>query len=133
MSLAPLVVSGNDARYACTDCRCKGVHGTARASLPSSSPGTDNWRTRTRLQMFGYMNVHIKCIFATRSVISRLCAAPKRVFPVLGKLRWGVALGSGLKMEDSLWAGLTDSHAGLPMGMTAENLAEKVRCCQSII
>lgn len=29
-------------------------------------------------------------------------------------------------MEDSLWSGLTDSHAGLPMGMTAENLAEKV-------
>lgn len=29
-------------------------------------------------------------------------------------------------MEDSLWAGLTDSHAGLPMGMTAENLADKV-------
>ncbi|CAM9436225.1 unnamed protein product, partial [Laminaria digitata] len=39
--------------------------------------------------------------------------------------RWGVALGSGLKMEDSLWAGLTDSHAGMPMGMTAENLADK--------
>ncbi|CAM9177904.1 unnamed protein product, partial [Choristocarpus tenellus] len=37
--------------------------------------------------------------------------------------RWGVALGSGMQMEDSLWAGLTDSHAGLPMGMTAENLA----------
>lgn len=39
-------------------------------------------------------------------------------------------------MEDSLWAGLTDSHAGLPMGGTAENLAEKVRfnssaCLQS--
>lgn len=30
-------------------------------------------------------------------------------------------------MEDSLWAGLTDSHVGLPMGMTAENLADKVR------
>ncbi|CAN0054999.1 unnamed protein product [Ectocarpus sp. 12 AP-2014] len=39
--------------------------------------------------------------------------------------RWGVALGSGLKMEDSLWAGLTDSYAGLPMGMTAENLGDK--------
>ncbi|CAM9744253.1 unnamed protein product [Ascophyllum nodosum] len=39
--------------------------------------------------------------------------------------RWGVPLGTGLKMEDSLWAGLTDSHVGLPMGMTAENLAEK--------
>lgn len=46
---------------------------------------------------------------------------------LLGNQRWGVALGSGLKMEDSLWAGLTDSHAGLPMGGTAENLAEKVR------
>lgn len=44
--------------------------------------------------------------------------------------RWGVALGSGLKMEDSLWSGLTDSHAGLPMGMTAENLAVKVLCCR---
>lgn len=41
--------------------------------------------------------------------------------------RWGVALGSGLKMEDSLWAGLTDLHIGLPMGMTAENIAEKVQ------
>ncbi|CAM9365713.1 unnamed protein product [Ectocarpus sp. 12 AP-2014] len=39
--------------------------------------------------------------------------------------RWGIALGSGLKMEDSLWAGLTDSYAGLPMGMTAENLGDK--------
>lgn len=39
--------------------------------------------------------------------------------------RWGVALGSGLKMGDALWDGLTDMHAGTPMGMTAENLAEK--------
>jgi acetyl-CoA acyltransferase 2 len=39
--------------------------------------------------------------------------------------RWGVGLGKGLKMGDSLWAGLTDSHAGTPMGVTAENLAEK--------
>lgn len=38
-----------------------------------------------------------------------------------------------MKMEDSLWAGLTDSHAGLPMGMTAENLAEKVRYDQPAI
>ena len=40
-----------------------------------------------------------------------------------------MALGTGMKMEDSLWAGLTDSHAGLPMGMTAENLAEQVFVC----
>lgn len=39
--------------------------------------------------------------------------------------RWGVKLGTGLKMGDSLWDGLTDSHAGTPMGVTAENLAKK--------
>jgi len=39
--------------------------------------------------------------------------------------RWGVPLGNGLKMRDSLWDGLTDSYANVPMGITAENLAEK--------
>ncbi|KAL7501748.1 hypothetical protein ACHAWX_000339 [Stephanocyclus meneghinianus] len=39
--------------------------------------------------------------------------------------RWGVSLGSGLNMRDSLWDGLTDKYAGTPMGITAENLAEK--------
>ena len=38
--------------------------------------------------------------------------------------RWGLPLGkSGL--EDSLWAGLTDSYCGCPMAITAENLAAK--------
>lgn len=39
--------------------------------------------------------------------------------------RWGVTLGSNLQMRDALWDGLTDSYAGTPMGITAENLAEK--------
>jgi acetyl-CoA acyltransferase 2 len=39
--------------------------------------------------------------------------------------RWGVALGKGMEMRDSLWDGLTDRFAGTPMGITAENLAEK--------
>jgi len=39
--------------------------------------------------------------------------------------RWGVSLGTGLQMRDSLWDGLTDSLVGTPMGITAENLAEK--------
>jgi acetyl-CoA acyltransferase 2 len=37
--------------------------------------------------------------------------------------RWGVPLGSGLKLDDSLWSGLTDAHTNTPMGVTAENLA----------
>lgn len=39
--------------------------------------------------------------------------------------RWGVTLGTNLQMRDSLWDGLTDSYTGTPMGITAENLAEK--------
>ncbi len=30
--------------------------------------------------------------------------------------RWGVNLGTGLQMRDSLWDGLTDSYTGTPMG-----------------
>ena len=38
-------------------------------------------------------------------------------------VRWGTKLGAPTEMKDTLWAGLTDSHAGMPMGITAENLA----------
>lgn len=30
--------------------------------------------------------------------------------------RWGAALGKGMKAEDALWAGLTDSYTKQPMG-----------------
>ncbi len=43
--------------------------------------------------------------------------------------RWGLQLGKG-NLEDSLWSGLTDSYAGIPMGMTAENLAEQYKLTQ---
>ena len=39
--------------------------------------------------------------------------------------RWGVKLGSGLSFRDSLWDGLTDAYAKIPMGITAENLAKQ--------
>jgi acetyl-CoA acyltransferase 2 len=39
--------------------------------------------------------------------------------------REGWAFGKAPPVEDSLWSALTDSHANTPMGMTAENLAEK--------
>ncbi|XP_068107477.1 3-ketoacyl-CoA thiolase, mitochondrial [Hyperolius riggenbachi] len=40
-------------------------------------------------------------------------------------IRFGTKLGVDLKMEDTLWSGLTDSHIKTPMAITAENLAEK--------
>jgi acetyl-CoA acyltransferase 2 len=46
--------------------------------------------------------------------------------------RWGVKLGTGLKMRDSLWDGLSDSYAGIPMGVTAENLAKKYNITREV-
>ena len=48
---------------------------------------------------------------------------------------YGAREGSGLqlgkaKLVDSLWEGLTDSYAGVPMGLTAENLAEQYKITQ---
>ncbi len=40
-------------------------------------------------------------------------------------LRAGARLGAPPKMHDLLWESLTDTHTGMPMAMTAENLGEK--------
>uniref|UniRef100_A0AAY4E1Y2 Uncharacterized protein n=1 Tax=Denticeps clupeoides TaxID=299321 RepID=A0AAY4E1Y2_9TELE len=40
-------------------------------------------------------------------------------------IRFGTKFGMDLKLEDTLWAGLSDLHIKTPMGITAENLAEK--------
>jgi acetyl-CoA acetyltransferase family protein len=37
----------------------------------------------------------------------------------------GFPLGKAPAIEDSLWSALTDSYTGMPMAITAENLAEK--------
>jgi len=39
--------------------------------------------------------------------------------------REGFKLGENVKFEDTLWEALTDSYNGLPMAVTAENLAER--------
>ncbi|XP_037092843.1 3-ketoacyl-CoA thiolase, mitochondrial-like [Pollicipes pollicipes] len=40
-------------------------------------------------------------------------------------LRTGVKLGTSPQLEDMMWEALTDQHCRTPMGVTAENLAEK--------
>ncbi|TMW66278.1 hypothetical protein Poli38472_004043 [Pythium oligandrum] len=49
--------------------------------------------------------------------------APLSVFG--NKARFGVGLGAGINLQDTLWSALTDSYSNTPMGITAENLAEK--------
>ncbi|XP_051901008.1 3-ketoacyl-CoA thiolase, mitochondrial [Pristis pectinata] len=40
-------------------------------------------------------------------------------------IRFGIKFGIDVKMEDTLWVGLTDLHIKSPMGLTAENLADQ--------
>lgn len=42
-------------------------------------------------------------------------------------IRFGTKLGMDVKLEDLMWAALTDLHCKTPMGVTAENLAEKYK------
>ncbi|XP_063385621.1 3-ketoacyl-CoA thiolase, mitochondrial-like [Cydia fagiglandana] len=42
-------------------------------------------------------------------------------------VRFGTMLGQSHVFEDTLWAGLTDSYCGLPMGMTAEKLGAQFK------
>ena len=41
--------------------------------------------------------------------------------------RFGLAFGQQTKFEDTLWEGLTDSYNGMPMAITAENLARQYK------
>ena len=40
-------------------------------------------------------------------------------------VRFGHRLGHDLALQDTLWSALTDSYCKLPMGITAEKLADK--------
>src|SRR5215211_1268507 len=48
-------------------------------------------------------------------------------------IRWGVPLGKSARLEDSLWEALRDTYAGLAMGETAENLAERYRLSRECV
>jgi acetyl-CoA acetyltransferase family protein len=41
--------------------------------------------------------------------------------------RWGLQFGKEQKLGDTLWDALTDSYTGMPMAITAENLAEQYK------
>lgn len=49
---------------------------------------------------------------------------------VLRNGRWGHPFGKPPPLEDSLWSALTDSYVGLPMALTAEQLAVDHRLTQ---
>jgi acetyl-CoA C-acetyltransferase/acetyl-CoA acyltransferase 2 len=52
---------------------------------------------------------------------------------VIRGTRFGFPLGKAPQTEDLLWSALTDSHAGMPMALTAEKLAEQYRIGQDAV
>lgn len=53
-------------------------------------------------------------------------------FAVRG-VRFGTVLGTSYVFEDTLWAGLTDTYCGLPMGMTAEKLGSQFGITKDVV
>ncbi len=53
--------------------------------------------------------------------------------PHVARVRWGIPLGKTPQLEDTLWAALTDTYPGLPMGETAENLADQYKLDRSSV
>eukprot|EP01038_Epipyxis_sp_PR26KG_P004547 gene4547-6418_t len=102
-------------------------HAALMAGVPIASPAL----TLNRLCGSGFEAVclGVEAIIQGRSKVT-LCGGSENMSQAPMAIdgltaRWGATLGNGIKAEDTLWAGLTDSYAKLPMGMTAEKLAEQ--------
>ncbi|GAB5029484.1 3-ketoacyl-mitochondrial [Nannochloropsis oceanica] len=115
-----VIQSSNDACYLSR-------HVGLKAGVPQHVPAL----TINRLCGSGFETVAMGCeamelgqaSVALAAGTENMSAAP---FVVDGNsVRWGTPLGKGPEMKDSLWSGLTDSLAGTPMGITAENLGTK--------
>ncbi|RYH27250.1 thiolase family protein [archaeon] len=99
-------------------------HASLKAGVPIKSPAMNI----NRLCGSGFETVCLgaEAILLGRSKIN-LCGGTENMSQAPMQIdglsaRWGAALGKGLHAEDALWAGLTDSYAKLPMGLTAEKL-----------
>ncbi|MCB0244105.1 MAG: acetyl-CoA C-acyltransferase [Anaerolineae bacterium] len=113
-----VIQSSRDAAYL-------GRHVGLWAGVPQSAPGL----TLNRLCGSGFEAI----VDAARMIT---CGEAKVVLaggaenmsqaPLVARnARWGIGLGEGMTLEDSLWQGLTDSYNNLPMAITAENLAQQ--------
>uniref|UniRef100_A0A2I3TKV8 ACAA2 n=1 Tax=Pan troglodytes TaxID=9598 RepID=A0A2I3TKV8_PANTR len=95
-------------------------HVGLHVGIPKETPAL----TINRLCGSGFQSTEI-CVKEAEVV---LCGGTKSMSQAPYCVRnvcFGTKLGSDIKLEDSLWIGLTDQHVQLPMAMTAENLAVK--------
>lgn len=100
-------------------------HSALRMGIPIAVPAVNI----NRLCGSGFESI----VYGCREIVSGerqavLCGGTENMSQapfVARDIRFGVKLGADPALEDSLWTTLTDQLSKLPMGMTAENLAEK--------
>lgn len=119
------VVVGNVLTAAAADCPYVARHTALRAGLRLETPAN----TVNRLCGSGFQaivsGIH-EIAVGDASIVAtggtdNMSACPYAVRDI----RFGTRLGSDPKLEDMMWASLTDALSKTPMGVTAENLAEK--------
>ncbi|KAF0714835.1 Aste57867_3656 [Aphanomyces stellatus] len=126
-ALVDTVIFGNVAQTS-SDAAYVSRHAALRSGIPIETPAI----TINRLCGSGFQSVvsavhEIKLGEASIAVAGgteNMSQAPLVAYG--DKARFGVGLGAGLNLQDSLWSALTDSYAKCPMGITAEKLSAQV-------
>ncbi|PWA19794.1 hypothetical protein CCH79_00007021, partial [Gambusia affinis] len=100
-------------------------HVGLRCGVPIPAPAL----TVNRLCGSGFQSIingaHEICLRESEVVLCGGSESMSQAPYAVRNIRFGTKFGFDLKLEDTLWAGLTDLHIKTPMGITAENLAEK--------
>jgi acetyl-CoA acyltransferase 2 len=96
-----------------------------RAGIPQSTPAL----TLNRLCGSGFQSIitgaQLLLLGEADFVLAGGTESMSQAPHVIRGARWGMPLGDGGKLDDSLWSALTDSYCDLSMAHTAENLATK--------
>jgi len=107
-----------------TDCAYLARHVGLKAGVKDSAPAL----TVNRLCGSGFQSIVSGCqdiMLGDSQVVLTGGAESMSLAPYSSYVRWGSPLGVNPPMIDTLWDTLNDKHAGCPMAITAENLAEK--------
>ena len=118
------VVFGN-ALQTSADATYLARHIGLRAGIPPSTPAL----TLNRLCGSGFQSIitaaQMLLLGEADFVLAGGTESMSQAPHVIRNARWGIPLGEGSKVEDSLWSALTDSYCDLSMAQTAEKLAAK--------
>ena len=128
-SIIDSVIFGN-VQQSTTDCSYLARHVGLNAGVPIETPAL----TVNRLCGSSFQSVinavqEIRCGDASVVLTGGAESMSSSPYTLPASMRWGSPLGVDPVLTDSLWQGLTDLNCnqpkGLPMAMTAENLAER--------